>query len=89
MQQMQQQPDLDSLPSEDFLQWFASFAIERGNLRNSHNDRLAFYAPHPLFECSLLALRLFLRRLSHIVLATFIVDRPCGAAKRDLARKAS
>jgi hypothetical protein len=47
---MQQHPGLDSLPSEDFLQWFASFAIERGNLRNSHNGRLAFYAPHPLFE---------------------------------------
>jgi len=31
---MQQQPGLDSLPSEDFLQWFASFAIERGNLTN-------------------------------------------------------
>jgi hypothetical protein len=89
MQQIQQQPDLDSLPSEDFLQWFASFAIERGNLRNSHNDRLAFYAPHPLFECSLLALRLFLRRLSHIVLATFIVDRAVRCREARLGAKES
>ena len=47
---MQQQPGLDSLPSEDFLHLRRSRSSAATS--GTHTTGLAFYAPHPLFDLS-------------------------------------
>ena len=78
---------LESLRPEHLLKRLAALGIERGNLGDRHDGRVALHALHPLFKCGLLPLRLLLRRLSHVVLAAFVVHRPVRGAETRLGAK--